>query len=434
MKTKTKFILLGILSFLVGSAFATPLLVSELEVVPFWTIPQGAKADLSISVAYANFTLQNDLPKYDVNVGEYLEANLDYSIVLNVTNLSDLPTKVSNFGFVGVKNTTITPSALGGFHISNQNSSRYSSSFIFSGPDEGYLGHVGTGRVEGLWLDGEWINTTWVPQGGLEEIWRSENIFPPKALEEVWEYNWYPYDTINFLKNMTSEFPDADIPPFVSYGGSRSNDAKQYYTRRGTIFTYEGENYWIEGVPLREYIADNEVKATLVYYNGSWIDATGMVKYEERPFVSASEVFMQVQLGFYGDSPYVEEDSSFPVGSYLDSSILKGFKFIYEFDNTWMPYQSRLILLSGSVVVDNSWNPDELLKASEVTVYMELVNYVTENIIDGVKVNTVSTSTELVPIRLERNLGSYLYDDLSLGEDSVFDLFDVEVFVLREAS
>ena len=71
MKTKTKFILLGLLSFLVGSAFATPLLVSELEVVPFWTIPQGAKANLSISVAYANFTIQNDLPKYDVNVGEY---------------------------------------------------------------------------------------------------------------------------------------------------------------------------------------------------------------------------------------------------------------------------------------------------------------------------------------------------------------------------
>lgn len=68
MKNRTKLMLVGLFSFLVGSAFATLLLISELEFFPFWTIPQEPKADLSISFIYANFTVQNDLPRYDINV------------------------------------------------------------------------------------------------------------------------------------------------------------------------------------------------------------------------------------------------------------------------------------------------------------------------------------------------------------------------------
>ena len=63
MKTRSKFILLGILSLLAGSAFTTPLLLSELNVIPFWTMPEGPKADLSVKVEYANFTIQNNLSK-----------------------------------------------------------------------------------------------------------------------------------------------------------------------------------------------------------------------------------------------------------------------------------------------------------------------------------------------------------------------------------
>ena len=87
MKTKTKFILLGLISFLVGSAFATPLLISELEIVPFWTIPQGPKADFKTSIVFANFSIRSDI------------QTLDYFVLLNITNLSDLSAKISNLGF-----------------------------------------------------------------------------------------------------------------------------------------------------------------------------------------------------------------------------------------------------------------------------------------------------------------------------------------------
>jgi hypothetical protein len=91
--------------------------------------------------------------------------------------------------------------------------------------------------------------------------------------------------------------------------------------------------------------------------------------------------------------------------------------------------------LSGSVEIGNSWDSDRLLRDNEITVYMELVSYATENVMNGVKVNTLSISTELFPINLERNHDSYIYDSLCLADSdypSIFDLFDVEVFVLRE--
>jgi hypothetical protein len=437
MKAKIKFITLGIFSLLIGSAFATPLLISELNIVPFWTIPEGPKTDLSINVVYANFTIQNDLPRYNVNIGEYYESNLEYTLVLNITNLYKVPTKVSNIGLACAKNTTVIPTALGGFFATHQDGMKHSGgSFISTGPVEGYLGHVGGGRVEGLWLDGKWINITWVPEGGLAEIWQSENIFPPKALEGVWENNWYPYEAINFYNDIASKYPDQDMPPYVPFGGDRSNDTGDYYTWTGIVFTLQGGNYWIEGIPLKEYIADGEVKATVIYHNGSWIDVTDRIRLEDRPFVFANDLLMQVQTHFQRYNLKSEEESSFPVGSYVDSSSVGGFnlKFIYDFDNTWESNQSRLIQLSGSMDIGNSWKPDELLKDNDITIYMELVNYVPENIVNGVEVNTVSTSTGLMTIQLERNGGSYLYNVILLdNQTSITDLPEVESFVLRNA-
>ena len=300
MITKTKFILIGLISLLAGSALTTPLLLSELDIVPFWTMPEGPKANLSVSVVYANFTIQNDLPKYNINLGEYYESKLNYFIVLNITNLSEVPTTLSTLGFASVKNTTVIPSALGGFHVTSQDRDAIGGGFISYGPAEGYVGNVEAGRVEGLWLDGEWVNTTWVPEGGLLEIWRAQNIFPPKELEGIWEPNWIPYESIH--EKLASENPDDISPPYVSFGGSRSNDTGQYYTYGGRIFAYEGGNYWIEGVPLIEYVADNEVKATTIYYNGSWIDATGRVEVVEKPFVAASGFLFGLQSSFQGYS------------------------------------------------------------------------------------------------------------------------------------
>ena len=431
MVTRTKFIVIGIISLLAGSALTTPLLLAELDIVPFWTMPEGQKANLSVSVVYANLTIQNDLPRYNLNLGDYYESNLDYFIVLNITNLSGVPTTLSTLGFAGVKNTTIIPSALGGFHVTHQDGDAIGGGFISFGPAEGYVGNVEAGRVEGLWLDGEWINTTWVPEGGLFEIWRSQNIFPTKELEGIWEPNWIPYESIE--KYLASENPDDNVPPYVSFGGSRSNDTGQYYTYGGRLFAYEGGNYWIEGVPLIEYVADNEVKTTAIYYNGSWIDVTGRVEVVEKPFVAASDFLFGIQTSFQG---YAEKSSSVPSGYFADFSSVEGaipFSSFFEFDNVWEPYQSRLILLNGSINVENLWKPDELLKDNKITLYTELNNYVAESIINGVKVNTASITAELMTVQLERTEGSYLFNSILSGDQRfAFDASGIEVFIVEE--
>ena len=418
MKTRSKFILIALLSLLAGSAFATPLLLSELEIVPFWTVPEGPKADLNVSVVYANFTIQGNSSVHDKSI-------LSYYIVLNMTNLSNLPTKLSYFGFAGLKNVTVIPSALGGFHVTHEGKGVSGSSFGSMGPAEGYLGHVGTGRVEGLWLDGTWFNTTWVPEGGLDEIWHSENIFPPKGLENIWEPNWYPdADPYGLLD---SENYDYELPRFTPFGGTRSNGT-HYYTYDGTRFNYEGGNYWIEGVPLIEYIANNEVKSTIIYYDGSWIDVTGRVKAEERAFIIAKNLLVKSQTVFSG---YSGENSSIPVGSSITSSTVDGNKLslIYGFDNTWAPHQSRLILLKGFIDVGDFWgNSDSLEK--EITFYVEAENYVDDSTVNGVIVNTVSTSFELKTVQLSINEATYLYNSILL-EDKTFVTTSsgIEVFV-----
>jgi hypothetical protein len=428
--TRTKFIVIGIISLLAGLALTTPLLLAELDIVPFWTMPEGQKANLSVSVVYANFTIQNDLPIYNLHLGDYYESNLDYFIVLNVTNLSGVPTKLSTLGFAGVKNTTIIPSALGGFHVTSQDSGRLGGGFISFGPAEGYVGNVQAGRVEGLWLDGEWVNKTCVPEGGILEIWRSQNVFPTKELEGIWEPNWIPYESIN--NKLAAENPHDNLPPYVSFGGSRSNDTGHYYTYGGRIFAYEGGNYWIEGVPLIEYVADNEVKTTAIYYNGSWIDVTGRVEVVEKPFVAASDFLFGIQTSFQG---YAKKGSAVPSGYFTDFSTVDGAipKSFSEFDNIWEPYQSRLILLNGSINVGNLWKPDELLKDSEITLYTKLYNYVAEGIVNGVRVNTASVVAELMPIHLERTEGSYLFNSVLSGDQRfAFDASGLEVFIVEE--
>ena len=411
MKTKTKLILLGILSLLIGSAFATPLLITELEIVPFNVMPEGVKADFNINAEYVNITIQNDI----INRDNELEASLDYYFVLNITNLSDVPAKLSNSFFAGAKNVTATPSALGGYHATNQDTTSYSSS---SGPTNGYLGNVQGARVEALWLDGDLINTTWVPQGGLWEIWRSEDIFPPKELEGVWEPNWFQGDTNS---------PE----PYITYGGGRSNDTGHYYHWGGRVSNIEGGNYWIEGVPLKEYIADNKVKATIIYLNGSWVDVTGRVELlKETPFVSATELLVQINNKFTG---LKDDMSSITADSNAQSSVSFGFnsEYFYGFDNTWKAHESRLILLKGSITVSNLWNLDDLLEDKEITFYTALTNYVAENVVNGVQVNTVSTATELVTIELEIVGDSFFYNTI-LSDDQTFvtDSSGLEVFIV----
>ena len=139
MKIGANLILLGILSMLVGTAFASPLLISELEIgeiKPFPKPPEGPTADISSAMLYANFS---------VNSNSELESlvDLSYFVVLNITNNSDDWANITAVQFdAEVQNYTMT----------EDDSEGTSRTEIGHGWD-----------AEGAWVDGKWYNLTWVP-------------------------------------------------------------------------------------------------------------------------------------------------------------------------------------------------------------------------------------------------------------------------------
>jgi hypothetical protein len=146
MKTGTNLILLGILSMLVGTAFASPLLISELEIMPGPFLPEGPKAEFSVNVVYANFSVQDNATidrvpfPFSENETENLSV-VSYFAVLNITNHSDMDAVILEAFFHAAKE-------------------------INKGGDNGT--HGGRWWAKGAWLDGEWVNVTWIPGMQLE--------------------------------------------------------------------------------------------------------------------------------------------------------------------------------------------------------------------------------------------------------------------------
>jgi hypothetical protein len=145
MKIGANLILLGILSMLIGTAFASPLLISELELRHYaGRLPKGPTADVSASIVYVNFSVGETSVVYNKNV-----TDLSYFVVLNITNNSD------EWAVVDWIN----------FDAAEKISQGVSSDSPFSG--ENWTDGIGW-EAEGAWVDGEWYNLTWVPAGWRE--------------------------------------------------------------------------------------------------------------------------------------------------------------------------------------------------------------------------------------------------------------------------
>lgn len=428
MKFTSNLVFIGLFSLLIGSVFASPLLLSELDIVPFRVVPEGPKAEFSVNVAYANFTIY-DYYDYPVTDNPFVNRSggdnifgLDYYIVLNITNHSDLPARVAYIDFVAAQNTTIFPSAFGGFYGEHEGT-KISNDF---GPSDGYVGHIQAGRVEGVWLDDEWINTTWVPEGGLDEIWFSENILYPEELAEVWPPPFYPYakrePTVNYTDNMET------MPSF--HTSSAKTGEGFCYTYDGTFLSIGGGNYWIEGVPLKEYIINNELKTTVIYHDGSWIDATGRITVKERPYVCATNTLLKTRTCFGGIQS--ESNDGLPGGMVTVTTPTSGYLMTIPkgFSNIWSPQQSRLILVKGTVDIDIIFEAVEQLKRGEIVICSGLTNHLTNETIDGNYVYTYSSATELKAIQLDIIADTYLYNTI-LSDDEMFvtDALGLEVFI-----
>ena len=166
-----KYFAVAFLSLISGIAFATPLFYTG-YVEPLNPMPDGPKPQISLDIVYANFSLQSYNPNtpipewynesYDGRMSGGEPDFLLFDIVANITNYSNRTALISQLSFC----------------VSN-------SSNIFN-----WTRSTVKGLVEGLWLDGRWINVTWIPQNGvIAGHWREgvniERTFVMGNLTEV---------------------------------------------------------------------------------------------------------------------------------------------------------------------------------------------------------------------------------------------------------
>jgi len=140
MKNKTNFLLIGLLSLLVGSAFASPLLVSELDpdkIKPYLKPPSDSyTSNVTSEVLYANFSI-------NPNSEQDRAIDLSYFVVLNITNNSDEPTNVTFVQFdAEVQDYTLPEENTGGY-------SKVEAWLMWTEKE--------------AWVDSEHYNLTWVP-------------------------------------------------------------------------------------------------------------------------------------------------------------------------------------------------------------------------------------------------------------------------------
>ncbi|MCW4046135.1 MAG: hypothetical protein NWE99_01030 [Candidatus Bathyarchaeota archaeon] len=350
MEFKLKLAVVAVLALLAGTAFAAPMLV--VDVHPFPRIPEGPKANFEIDIVYANFNV------IEVNA---TDREVAYTVVANITNLSDKVGYLYETGFVAAQKVEQIDSALGGMYINKgQNSSLWHR-------DRG-------GLVDGIYLDGNWLNKTWIP--GTDY---------PNNLESIIndEYN-------------TKYAGAPSVVPALPKNASETG-------------------IWIEGVPIAEYYNGIDLTATHIYINGSWVDVTGRVKpHNPQPLLISSNHIANTMLT-PSVSAYAKTVTSIPTMGWTS-----GNDFYYQyiggrgFDRAWLPYQSRLIVFNGTLTLasdDYNSNITEALENGVVDLYGLVTSYTKEyQLGDDIIINTAYTATVIRTVTLQKTSEGYLYN------------------------
>jgi hypothetical protein len=110
MNKPLSLVLIAILAFGIGIAYAAPMLiVPNVELYP--RVFEGPKALFNVDIVYAGFnTTDNQLG----NSETLPDANVNYYVVLNVTNTADTPATLYEINFAAAQNVTVHDSILGG--------------------------------------------------------------------------------------------------------------------------------------------------------------------------------------------------------------------------------------------------------------------------------------------------------------------------------
>jgi hypothetical protein len=386
MRLTTNLLLVAALAFSIGVAFASPMIYDKVISYPFKS-REGPKADFSVSVIYANFNVSENVSR---NFGGVNFRLVNYYAILNVTNLSDFPARVSELEIGAAENITADLGLAGGISVFGDSGGAVSS---------------GGGLVDGVYLDSRWINVTWIP--GTY----------PEGLSQV-KHNG-PYN-MGFTEVSTT-IPE--LPANSSQTG-----------------------FWIGGVLVSERHEINSggliFSRTAIYINGEWVDVSGHVQVKNpQPNVLGvgSVVFESLKCQDYNANittltPIFNQSRNqhlpLPTDQYYQIWSGEG-----GFRNNWTQGESRLILLNGKVEVAVHVFGDgglESLAAGKICLFASVSSYVKsfEEMVNGNFSNTENTAFELKQVQIEETPNGYFYNRI-FGENQtiITDQFGVEVFL-----
>jgi hypothetical protein len=431
MKKSVTLVLVAVLALGMGIAYAAPMLIVPMDVQLYPQVLEGVKAEFSVDIVYANIDItdgQISNPIYDMN-GNLIETsispttNVTYDIVLNVTNLSDQPATLYEVTFAAGQDVTVQQSILGG--------TIYDYGINYENSLASYK-HFG-GIVDGVYLDGQWTNITWIPKSYYDINGTQIQNEYPACLFAITQTSWEgaimsgplnPDEVQNFSSNHTIGSTIPELPENATEIG-----------------------IWFEGVPIAEYYDQTgNPLVTMMYINGGWVDVTGRVTVDEtQPMTTVSNMLVNEVMTFSAQ-PYKNMNSTIgPVtslptwGSWGVGGTVFWFPWDWssqEFNSTFAPHESRLIAFNHTNPFTKSTAespPDNgiaALQTGNLDLYASVSNYVTNWPVNGTYYDTVSTTTQVKQIQFETTPNSYLYNNI-LADNQTFQRgnSDFEVIV-----
>ncbi len=416
MKKTVTLLLVAVLALGMGIAYAAPMLIVPMNVQPFPQVLEGLKADFSVDIVYANInTVDSQNPD--------LTTDVTYNVILNVTNLSDDPATLYEVSFAAAQDVNVQDSILGGtiYDFGVQSSSSLAS-----------YKHFG-GIVDGVYLDGQWTNITWIPKSYYEINGTQIQDEYPACLFAITQARWggatmsgplNPDEVESFCTNHTIGSTIPELPENASETG-----------------------IWFEGVPIAEYYdTTGNPLVTMMYINGGWVDVTGRVTVDDKqPMTTVSKMLVN-ELMTFNAQPYKNMNSTIgPVtslptwGSWGVGGTVFWFPWDWSsqgFNSTFAPHESRLISFnhtqsfSRSTAESPPANGIAALQTGSLDLYASVSNYVTNWPVNGTYYDTVSTKTQVKQIQFETTPNGYLYNNI-LADNQMFQRgnTDFEVIV-----
>ena len=420
MRTSVKLIIVAFLALCIGVAYASPMLLTPINVQPYPRVPEGPKAQFNVDVVYANFNttdFQYTSPFYNqdgsINHTETNPAtNITYSVVLNITNPSDQPATLYEVSFAAARDVKVQSSILGGTILG----SGYT-------PSDPYMAaqHFG-GFVDGVYLDSKWVNVTWIP-----DVYFNPNDTTPVP---------YPMNLI-WLTQARMLDPRSSNQSAIISGPLNPYEIRDFsadHKINGTIpdlpANASSTGTWFEGVPIAEYYTlDGTQLVTEMYINGAWVDVTGRVTANnQQPILTITDTLVN-EVRTVAAQPYLNMNATAgPVtslpkwGSWGTGQALFVFPWNWSkwnFNNTFAPHESKLIEFNHTQMASPSLPGIEVLQTGNLTLYASASNYLSNKPINGTFINTASTTTQVTQLHLEQTPDGYVYKGV-LGDNQTF--------------